>query len=157
VLLVNQVLTILILVASAYSAYAMGANDVGTSVGAVYGFLGGSTQVVALFGAAALAVGAITFSRRVMNTIGQGITRLEPITAFSAQMGAAITVWSFVQFGMPVSTSEAIVGGIAGAGLFKGASTVSARRLRQIGITLVITPIVVALLSFGIGWLLLSL
>jgi len=157
VLAVNRALTVLILIASAYSAYAMGANDVGTSVGAVYGFFGGSPGLVALFGAAALAVGAVTFSRRVMKTVGEGITRLEPITAFSAQMGAAVTVWSFVQFGMPVSTSEAIVGAIVGVGLFKGASAVSARKLGQIGIMLVATPAAVALLSFGLGWLLLAL
>ncbi|MFH1821742.1 MAG: inorganic phosphate transporter, partial [Methanobacteriota archaeon] len=47
VLMVNQVLKIFILVASAYSAYALGANDVGTSVGVVYAFFGGSLQVIA--------------------------------------------------------------------------------------------------------------
>jgi PiT family inorganic phosphate transporter len=82
--------------------------------------------------------------------VGSGIARIDPTTALAAQLGAAITVWSFVQFGMPVSTSEAIVAGVAGAGLFKGAATVSAGRLRQIGATLLVTPIAVGLLSFAI-------
>ena len=156
-LVFNQVLTFLIFIASAYSAYALGANDVGASAGAVYAFFGGSPQLIAILGAVALAVGAITFSRRVMLTIGSGITKIEPLVAFAAQLGAAITVWSFVQFGMPVSTSEAIIGGIAGAGLFKGASAISRKRLGQIGAALVLAPVATCILSFGIGWLLLKL
>jgi len=157
VLRFNQTLSLLVLFASAYSAYALGANDVGASVGAVYAFFGTPPQLIALFGAAALAVGALTFSKRVMVTVGSGIAKIGPVTAFAAQLAAAITVWSFVQFGMPVSTSEAIVGGVAGVGLFKGTSMVSVKRLRHIGITLALTPATVALLSFAIGLLLMGL
>ncbi len=157
VLRVNQVLTILIIIASAYSAYALGANDVGTSVGAVYAFFGGSPQPIALFGAAALAVGAVTFSRRVMATVGSGIARIGPVTALAAQLGAAITVWSFVQFGMPVSTSEAIVAGVAGMGFFKGTLTVEKGQLNKVALALVVTPAAVFLLSFAIGGGLLAL
>lgn len=160
IMLINQVLVILILVAAAYSAYTLGANDVGTSTGAVYAYLGGSAQtaqIVALFGAVALAVGTITFSRRVISTVGSGITILDPLTAFAAQFGAALTVWSFVQFAMPVSTSQAIVGAVAGAGLVKGASAVSKKKLGRIGIAWVLTPIISCLLSLAIGWVLLRL
>ncbi|MEM4724570.1 MAG: inorganic phosphate transporter, partial [Candidatus Hadarchaeum sp.] len=127
-LLFNSVLKALVLVASAYSAYVLGANDVGASLGVVYAFFGGSPQLIALFGSLALAVGTLTFSRRVMTTVGSGIAKIGPTTALAAQLGAAITVWSFVQFGMPVSTSEAIVGGVVGAGLFKGMTAVSRQR-----------------------------
>lgn len=147
-ILFNSVLKGLILVASAYSAYVLGANDVGASLGVVHAFFGGSPQLIALFGALALAAGALSFSRRVMTTVGSGIAKIGPITAFAAQLGAALTVWSFVQFGMPVSTSEAIVGGVAGSGLFKGTTTVSRQRLGKIALTLVVTPAAVGLLSF---------
>ncbi len=157
VLLFNRVMSILILVAAAYSAYALGANDVGTSAGAVYGFFGASPQIIALFGAVALAAGALTFSRRVITTVGSGIIKIEPITAFAAQLGAAIAVWSFVQFGIPVSTSEAIIGGVVGVGLLKGTSTISRKNLGRIGLALALTPAVVCLISFVIGWILLGL
>lgn len=157
IVLLNRVLAILVIVAAAYSAYTLGANDVGTSTGVMYGFFGGAPQTIALFGAVALAVGVIMFSRRVMHTVGAGITRLDPMTAFAAQFGAALTVWSFVQFGMPVSTSQAIIGAVAGAGLVKGAATVSKRKLGHIGIAWVLTPVVTCVLSLLLGWLLLSL
>lgn len=157
ILLINKIFTVLILIAAAYSAYTLGANDVGTSMGAVHAYFGGSEQIIALFGAVALAVGTITFSRRVVSTVGSGITALDPTTAFAAQFGAALTVWSFVQFAMPVSTSQAIVGAVAGAGLVKGASTVSGKKLRNIGIAWVLTPVIGCLLSLGIGWVLLGL
>lgn len=157
VIRVNQALTALTLLASAYSAYALGANDVGTSVGAVYAFFGGPPQLIALFAAAALALGTVTFSRRVMATIGSGIARIGPATALAAQLGAALTVWSFAQFGMPVSTSQTLVAAVAGVGLFKGTSTVEKGKLKKIATALVLTPLATFLISFAIGGMLLAL
>jgi len=163
IVLLNQVLMILIIVASASTAYALGANDIGTSTGVVYAFFGGDGPdfrlmlLIGLFGGVALAVGVVTYSRRVMHTVGTGITRLDALTAFAAQMGAAITVWSFVQFHIPVSTTQAIIGAVAGAGLVKGAAAVSGRKLGHIGIAWVLTPAVACALSFLLGWLFLGL
>ena len=162
IVLLNQVLMILIIVASASTAYALGANDIGTSTGVVYAFFGGDGPdfrlmlLIGLFGGVALAVGVVTYSRRVMHTVGTGITRLDALTAFAAQMGAAITVWSFVQFHIPVSTTQAIIGAVAGAGLVKGAAAVSGRKLGHIGIAWVLTPAVACVLSFLLGWLFLG-
>jgi len=163
IVLLNQVLMILVIVASASTAYALGANDIGTSTGVVYAFFGGDgldfrlMLLIGLFGGVALAVGVVTYSRRVMHTVGTGITRLDALTAFAAQMGAAITVWSFVQFHIPVSTTQAIIGAVAGAGLVKGAAAVSGRKLGHIGIAWVLTPAVACALSFLLGWLFLGL
>lgn len=163
IVLLNQVLMVLIIVASASTAYALGANDIGTSTGVVYAFFGGDGPdfrlmlLIGLFGGVALAVGVVTYSRRVMHTVGTGITRLDALTAFAAQMGAAITVWSFVQFHIPVSTTQAIIGAVAGAGLVKGAAAVSGRKLGHIGIAWVLTPAVACALSFLLGWLFLGL
>ncbi len=163
IVLLNQVLMVLVIVASAFTAYALGANDVGTSTGVVYAFFRGGGPdfrlmlLIGLFGGVALAVGVVTYSRRVMHTVGTGITRLDALTAFAAQMGAAITVWSFVQFHIPVSTTQAIIGAVAGAGLVKGAAAVSGRKLGHIGIAWVLTPAIACALSFLLGWLFLGL
>ncbi len=159
----NRILVILVITASASSAYALGANDVGASTGAVYASFGGRgldfglMRMIGLLGGIALAFGAITYSRRVMHTVGAGITRLDALTASAAQFGAALTVWSFVQFGIPVSTTQAIVGAVAGVGLVKGAAAVSGRKLGHIGIAWVLTPLITCVLSFSLGWLFLAL
>lgn len=159
---VTRVLTILVVSTGAFAAYSLGANDVGNATAMIYAVAGGgpaeiwSPQVIGLFGGIALAVGALTYSRRVMETVGTGITSLDAMTAFAAQFGAALTVWIFTQFGIPVSTSQAIVGGVAGAGLVKGTAAVSKGKLGEIGVAWVLTPTVAAALAFGLGWMVLG-
>ena len=159
----NRILVILVIGASASSAYALGANDVGASTGAVYASFGGGgpdfglMRLIGLLGGIALAFGVLTYSYRVMHTVGTGITKLDALTASAAQFGAAITVWSFVQFGIPVSTTQAIVGAVAGVGLVKGATAVSGRKLGRIGIAWILTPLIACALSFSLGWLFLTL
>lgn len=156
----NRVLEILVIGAGGFVAYTLGTNDVGTAMGLVSTITQApifSIRLIALFGAIALAFGAITYSRRVIRTVGTGITRLDPMTAFMAQFGAAFMVWTFNQFGIPVSTTQAIVGGVAGAGLVKGTAAVSKGKLKEIGVAWVLTPTVAAGLTFILGFLALSL
>ncbi|MEA1905321.1 MAG: inorganic phosphate transporter [Candidatus Hadarchaeota archaeon] len=153
----NRIFGLLIIIAGAFTAYALGANDVGNATGMIYAVGGGGTswspQIIALFGGVALAIGSLTYSWRVMQTVGGGITRLDAVTACAAQLGAALTVWTFTQFGIPVSTSQAIVGGVVGAGLVKGVAAVSKRRLGEIGVAWILTPTAAASLTFLLGWL----
>ncbi|KXB06518.1 hypothetical protein AKJ53_00035 [candidate division MSBL1 archaeon SCGC-AAA382F02] len=159
----NRVLGILVVSTGAFTAYSLGANDVGNATALIFAVTEGSVggmiwtpRLIGLFGGIALAVGALTYSRGVMKTVGRGITNLNAVTAFAAQFGAASTVWMFTQFGLPVSTSQAIVGGVAGAGLVKGTATVSKGKLGEIGVAWVLTPTVSAALTFGAGWILLG-
>lgn len=152
-LVINRILTILILTSAAYSAYTLGANDVGTSTGVIYAKMGWSTRLTAIFGAIALIVGAITFSSRVIGTVGKGIVPLDSISAFAAQLGAAMTVWSFVQLGIPVSTSQALVGGVAGVGLARRSSMMNKRNLLKILVAWVTTPFIVCSISLLLCWL----
>lgn len=153
-LTINRILAVLVLISSAYSAYTLGANDVGTSTGVIYVKMGWSARLTALFGALALSVGAVTFSRGVTRTIGKGIAPLDPPSAFAAQFGAALTVWAFVQMGIPVSTSQALVGGVTGVGLARRAATVNRRNLAKISAVWIATPLAVCALSFSLCWLL---
>jgi len=159
-LTLNRIFGALTIGVGAFLAYTLGTNDAGAAMGLVLAVAGDnsflSVNMIALFGGLALAVGAITYSRKVMYTVGSGITKLDPLTAFSAQFGAAFIVWNFNQFGIPVSTTQAIIGGIAGAGLVKGTAAVSKGKLGEIGVAWVLTPTVAAGLTFGLGWLVLG-
>jgi PiT family inorganic phosphate transporter len=87
-----------------------------------------------------MAVGAITFGSRVTDTVGKSITPLDYGGALSAQLSAAFGVHLFSMAGIPVSTSQAVVGGIIGVGLTKGMRAVSAKKISTIFIGWVVTP-----------------
>jgi len=159
VILLNRIFSALVLSAAAYGAYTLGANDLSTCTGVLggYGVFGGVYQIIAVFGIAGLAIGVITYSGKVIQTVGSEITALDPKSAFASQFGAALTVWIFIQFRIPVSSSQALIGAIAGAGAVKGTETVNKKKLGSIGIIWVLTPAVTLALTFALGWLLLSL
>ena len=54
---------------------------------------------------------------------------------------------------MPVSTTQAIVGGILGVGLTKGIKTVRWKILKNIIFWWIIAPIIALIAGFTINWL----
>jgi PiT family inorganic phosphate transporter len=110
-----------------YAAYAMGANNVGNAM-APYVAVGVVEPVVAaVLGGAAMATGALTYSRNVIMLVGRQITALDPLSALVATLATALTVHLFTQLGIPVSTSQAVVGAVVGVGLTKGMMAVNVR------------------------------
>ena len=95
-----------------------------------------------------MAVGALTFGKRVTKTVGGGIARLDPMSAFAAQLSAALAVHFFSLYGIPVSTSQAVVGAILGVGLLNGVRTVRGRTLVGIAIGWVATPLSAGVVAF---------
>jgi PiT family inorganic phosphate transporter len=61
-----------------------------------------------------------------------------------------VTLHIFTQIGVPVSSSQAIVGAVVGVGMVKDVKTVSKRMLVEIGIGWISTPLLSGLLSYGI-------
>ena len=107
----------LVFLASAYSAFNLGTNELGNVIGLSQS---GSLSNPNVFIALTMAFGTLTFSREVMLTIGKNISPLGPTSAFSSQFGAAIAVSAANLLGLPVSSGQAIVGAISGLGLYKG-------------------------------------
>ena len=54
--------------------------------------------------------------------------------------------------GVPVSTSQAVVGAVLGVGIIKGIQTVSGRTLLNILVGWCLTPVVAALLALAIDF-----
>ncbi|UCF10360.1 MAG: anion permease [Candidatus Bipolaricaulota bacterium] len=139
---------LLLILSACYVAFALGANDVGNAMGPIAN-LGIQSSWLGLLGGGALAVGALTFGRRVTETVGSGITPLDPVSAFSAQMAAALAVHFFSILGIPVSTSQSIVGAVIGVGILHGIHTVRKRKIVGIVVGWVATPTAAGLFSFG--------
>jgi len=137
--------------AGCFGAYALGSNNVANVTG-VYVGCGLLTPFEAiLIGGLSIASGVLTYSRKVMTTVGKKITYLDEYSAFIAELSEAVTVEIFTQVGVPVSTSQAIVGGVVGVGLVKGAKTVNKRTLIEIGTGWVSTPISAGIISYSLS------
>lgn len=144
----NRNISLMVIISACYVAYSLGANDVGNAIGPLLNMYPGKGLWLALFGGAGLAVGVVTFGRGVTYTIGKGITPLDLPGAFAAQSAAAFGVHLFTILGIPVSTSQAIVGAVAGVGLVKGLRAIEGRQMIQIVVGWVLTPTCAAILSF---------
>lgn len=148
ILIVQQVMGWLAILSGCYVAYSMGANNAGNAVGPIASLgLFPPTLLLAL-GGGAIALGAITYGRKVADTVGKGITTLDVRGAFVAQTASAAGMHLFSVWGIPVSTSSAVVGAVVGVGLVKGARTISKKTILTILIGWVLTPCLAAGTSF---------
>ncbi|MEN6369130.1 MAG: inorganic phosphate transporter [Thermotogota bacterium] len=150
--LVNRVgvIRVGLVLVTCYSAYALGANNVANVTGVFVssGLL--SPTLGALIGALAIGLGILTFSRRVIETVGSALVRLDAVTALIAILAEAITLNVYAVIGIPVSASQAIVGAVIGIGLVKGVKTIDGRVLLRVLFGWVGTPTIAGLLSAGL-------
>jgi len=100
-----------------YGSYALGANNVANVTGIYVGANLLTVEQASLVGGISIAVGVITFSRNVMMTVGKGLIPINGVGAFIAVLSHAVVVHLYAQIGVPVSTSQAIVGAVMGVGL----------------------------------------
>jgi PiT family inorganic phosphate transporter len=144
------VLTGGLVVAGCYGAYALGANNVANVTGVYVGSGLLTPLEAAAIGGLSIASGVLTYSWKVMSTIGKRIIPMDAFSAVVSELGEAITVHIYTQVGVPVSTSQAMVGAVGGVGLMKDVKTVSKRMLVEIGIAWISTPLLSGLLSYVI-------
>jgi len=143
----SKVLGVSVVASAAYVSYSLGANDVGNAIGPLLSKYPDKGIWLAILGGVAMAIGAYTFGSRVTDTVGKSITPLDYSGALSAQLSAAIGVHVFSIAGIPVSTSQAVVGGIIGVGLTKGMRAVSMKKISTIFIGWVVTPSLAAIFA----------
>jgi len=144
----QHALGLLAIMSACYVAYSMGANNAGNAVGPVANLNIFPPRVLLLIGGLSIAVGAITYGKKVADTVGKGITPLDIPSAFVAQISSAFGMHLFSMFGIPVSTSSAIVGAVVGVGLVKGAKAISKKTILTILTGWVLTPILACSTSY---------
>lgn len=135
--------------AGCYGSYALGANNVANTTGVFVsqGFL--TPEIASIIGGISIALGTLTYSKSVMFTVGNKITLIGPLAALVAIMGEAITIHIYTQLGVPVSTSQAIVGAVIGIGLIRGIKAVNKKMVVEILIGWISTPLFAGILSFS--------
>jgi PiT family inorganic phosphate transporter len=146
----DMLLRAALVVAGSYAAYALGANNV-ANVTAV--FVGAGTLTVfaaALIGGLSIAFGVVTYSRGVMETVGRKLVRLDPFSALVVVLTEGLTVHFYTVLGVPVSTSQAVIGAVLGIGIIKGAQTIKRKTLYGIFTGWFLTPPVACFLAMCI-------
>ncbi|WP_353684203.1 inorganic phosphate transporter [Thermodesulfovibrio sp. 3907-1M] len=146
---IEKLLRTFLLLSASLIAYNTGANELATVLGPVM-HSGIEINKILLFFLASIMVfsGATLLSHRVIETVGKGITTLDPYSGFAAQFGAGASVLFFTFLGMPISTTYCIIGGISGVGMSKGIATVKLSLLKKIAINFVITPSAAFIISY---------
>ncbi len=100
-------------------------------------------------------VAAYVFSNHVATTIGTGVVRLEVVNTpmiFSGLLGAIL--WNLLTwyFGLPTSSSHALIGALAGAAIAKaGVGAVIMSGLLKIAAFIVLSPLIGVVLGFVMG------
>ncbi|MBT6407462.1 MAG: inorganic phosphate transporter, partial [Rhodospirillaceae bacterium] len=138
---VYQLFVIPMIFSAALLSFAHGANDVANAVGPLAAIVSSSASGdiaskvdiplwVMLVGAAGISAGLVLFGPKLIRTVGEKITKLNPMRAFCVALAAAITVIIASTMGLPVSSTHIAVGGVFGVGLYR--EFLSNRRRRVI-------------------------
>jgi PiT family inorganic phosphate transporter len=109
-------------VSGAAVSFARGLNDTPKIVGLLLVFEALHVEVSALAVAAAMAIGGLLNSRRVAETMGKKISRMNDGQALTANLVTAFLVIFASRLGMPVSTTHVSVGSITGIGIVNGSA-----------------------------------
>ncbi|MCK5917255.1 MAG: inorganic phosphate transporter [Cocleimonas sp.] len=162
---VEKIFAVLMIFTASAMAFAHGSNDVANAVGpmaavisaAQSGELASQSALpgwVLLLGGVGIVIGLATLGYKVIATVGEKITELTPSRGFSAEIGAATTVVLASYTGIPVSTTQILVGAILGVGLARGIAAIDLRVVGNIFMSWVITLPAGAILSIMFFYLL---
>jgi len=84
--------------------------------------------------------------------VGQKLVRLDPFSALAVVLAQAITVHIYALVGVPVSTSQAVIGAVLGVGILKGVNTIERRTLVQILLAWFLTPFVASVCALSLDF-----
>ena len=159
----DKIIKIGYLIAGAFASYSIGLNSSANVTALYYDAAYAQTGVAAnlltdarltaTIGGIAIAVGVLTFSKRVMMTVGSSIAEITQIDGFIVIIAMALTVVIMGNWmGIPVSTSQAVVGAVMGAGLTRGVKAVHFGVFKNIAIAWVSSPTVAGLMAYIIAF-----
>jgi PiT family inorganic phosphate transporter len=160
----------------AFGAYALGANNIANVVGVfipsielstimIFGLSVNPAQQLFFIGGLAIALGIITYSKRVIETVGKSVIKMTPQAAFVAVLAAALVLFLFTSRSLesillsrnlptlplvPISSSQVIIGSLVGIGLAHGGRGLQAGPLLRILGGWITTPIIAGLITYGI-------
>ena len=174
VLKLDSIIRIGLILAGAFGAYSLGANNIANVMGVFVGsapnitlnfgfFVLDGVQILFLLGGIAISVGIFTYSQKVMQTVGRGILALTPEAALVVVVAQALVLFLFssssfsnflVHLGLPpiplvpVSSTQVVVGAVLGIGLVKRVSEINGKIIGGIALSWIATPVVAGIFTY---------
>ncbi len=153
-------MSILLAFASGFAmAFAIGANDVANSMATAVGARAITPKQAVVIASFLEFLGAVLFGSHVTSTITKGIVKPEIVAdpkvlligAFAALLSSSVWILAATIWGMPVSTTHSIVGGMAGFGIAAaGWQAVNWKVMVSIVSSWVLSPLAGGLLAYSI-------
>jgi len=156
---VESIFTVLMVVTACAMAFAHGSNDVANAIGPLSAVVSTVTSMgkiastssivwwILPLGGLGIVVGLATLGKKVMATVGTGITELTPSRGFAAQLATASTVVLASGTGLPISTTQTLVGAVLGVGFARGIAALNLGVVRNIVASWIVTLPAGALLA----------
>jgi inorganic phosphate transporter, PiT family len=163
-----------LLLVGAFGAYSLGANNIANVMGVFVNsapaieldfglFTLDGIQILFLLGGLAISAGIFTYSKPVMEKVGNGILSLTPEAAIvvvlsqslvlflfsSRALASFLNSWGLPSLPMvPVSSTQLVIGALLGIGIVKGINDLKFSALGAVAMGWVLTPISSGVLTF---------
>ncbi|NCO47358.1 MAG: inorganic phosphate transporter, partial [Vibrio sp.] len=156
---VESIFSVLMVITACAMAFAHGSNDVANAIGPLSAVVSTVESLGAVsakssiawwilpLGGFGIVVGLATLGHKVMATVGTGITELTPSRGFAAQLATASTVVLASGTGLPISTTQTLVGAVLGVGFARGIAALNLGVVRNIVASWIVTLPAGALLA----------
>lgn len=156
---VERIFSVLMVITACAMAFAHGSNDVANAIGPLAAIVStieslgdvASKSAIAWWilplGGIGIVIGLATLGHKVMATVGTGITELTPSRGFAAQLATASTVVLASGTGLPISTTQTLVGAVLGVGFARGIAALNLGVVRNIVASWIVTLPAGALLA----------
>jgi PiT family inorganic phosphate transporter len=164
-----------LIVVGALASYSLGANNIANVMGMfVFAPLFKDFNIAGMFtitgvhqlfflGGVAIAVGIFTYGRNVMETVGNDLYKISPLTGFVVVLAEFIVLMIFTSVTLetfllrhglpsiplvPLSTTQAFIGAVLGVGVAKDPHSINFKVLGKIGLGWVIAPLSAGIITF---------
>jgi PiT family inorganic phosphate transporter len=164
-----------LIVVGAFGAYSLGANNIANVMGVfvtvtpfhdmnmVGLFTLTGVQQLFFLGGIAIAVGVFTYSRKVIQTVGNDLLKISPLAAFVVVLAESLVLFLFssrtlegwlLAHGLPaiplvpISSSQAVIGGIIGIGIVRKGREIRYKVLGEIALGWLVTPLLAGVITF---------
>uniref|UniRef100_A0A0N5BD68 Phosphate transporter n=1 Tax=Strongyloides papillosus TaxID=174720 RepID=A0A0N5BD68_STREA len=144
-----------------FAGFAHGANDVANAIAPLAALISfyrdgnisqsGSTPIyVLLFGVLSICVGLWVMGHRVIQTVGQNMSEINPASGFTIEFGAAVTALIASKAGIPISTTHCLVGSVVFVGMVRSGEGIDWKIFKGIVFSWIVTLPTCGLIAAGV-------